>query len=95
MTEEFVLSEKREEMFEAILSLSPKSESNTIVLIKINIEQQDKEFIRRLKEKINHECKMCKEYPTVIDLINKLAGNKLTKSQEELDYEKECEEGKI
>jgi putative IMPACT (imprinted ancient) family translation regulator len=65
-------------MTEQTLSDKVSQMSGKISGINNIYEEEDvKDFIKKLKEKISDECKMCTEYPTTIDLIDKLAGEKL------------------
>lgn len=98
--EEFNLIEERKKLFEEELI----GEIASAGRIYRKIRQKDREFIKILKEASENN-----DWEVAIDdgkedgfrivsgheFIDKLASSKLTKSQEELDYEQECEEGKI
>ena len=67
MTKEFKLSEKRKELFEEVFD--KKIEKELFVIFNC-IEDQDKEFIKRLKDEI-----MIPSEEDILDIIDRLTGD--------------------
>ena len=88
MTTEFNLSKSRELLKQILQGVYTESENHRIIeLIFENVETQDKEFIRLLKENIDDYCKL-NQYKSIsqqgiFNGIDKLAGDKLIENSEE------------
>ena len=74
---EFKLSDKRKELFEKLWKDSlTKYEQDLLIVIEESINNQDKEFIRLLKEDIKNDKRLIKmQIPFIWDKIDKLAGD--------------------
>ena len=74
MTEEFNLSEKRREIFKRFYQTEMMPST-----LQYEIEQQDKEFIKRLKEELNNEVKIAENMKVINqhEIIDNLAGEDL------------------
>ena len=74
---EFKLSDKRKELFEKLWKDSlTKYEQDLLIVIEESINNQDKEFIRLLKEDIKNDKRLIKmQIPFIWDKIDKLTGD--------------------
>ena len=74
---EFKLSDKRKELFEKLWKDSlTKYEQDLLIVIEESINNQDKEFIRLLKEDIKNDKRLIKmQIPFIWDNIDKRTGD--------------------
>lgn len=74
---EFKLSDKRKELFEKLWKDSlTKYEQDLLIVIEESINNQDKEFIRLLKEDIKNDKRLIKmQIPFIFDKIDKRTGD--------------------
>jgi len=75
MNKEFNLKEKRERFFkDCIPNFVIHGNAPVLIIIKEQIEKQDKEFIKRLKKKLFGGSKKLSDNE-MIDIIDKLSGD--------------------